>query len=140
MKPLYRSFALIAAIAVALPTAALAFRAVNSLQVNQVDSNVFEVIGRAGAFKEDYWCGAGDYLRRQLRLPWSTEIYVVSEIGRGVTTGARSAVQFTINPEAVGVVPYEKSWVSNILTVGYSRSVTAAFHYCDRRLFNPLWF
>ena len=128
------------AVFVALPTAALAFRAINTLQVNQVDRNVFEVVGRPGALKEDYWCGAGDYLRRELRLPWNTRIYVVSGIGQGVTTGARSAVRFTLDPEAVGIAPYESGWVSDILAVGYARSVTAAFYYCDRRLLTNSWF
>lgn len=140
MKPVLKSLAVIAAFSVALPTAALAFRAVNTLDVNKVDKNVFEVVGRPGAIKDDYWCGAGDYLRRELQLPWKTKIYVVSGIGRGVTTGARSAVKFTLNPEAVGIIPYEANWVGDVLTVGYARSVTAAFHHCDRRLFSNIWF
>ncbi|MVO16241.1 hypothetical protein [Parasedimentitalea huanghaiensis] len=140
MKSVFKSLALVAAIAVALPTAALAFRAINTLDVNRVDANIFEVIGRPAAIKDDYWCGAGDYLRRELQLPWNTKIYVVSGIGRSVTTGARSAVQFTLNPDALGIEPYEKSWVSDVLTVGYGRSVTAAFHHCDRRILINYWF
>jgi len=140
MKPVPKFLAVIAALSVALPTSALAFRAINTLDVNRVDKNVFEVVGRPGVIKDDYWCGAGDYLRRELQLPWKTKIYVVSGIGRGVTTGARSAVQFTLNPEAVGITPYEASWVGDVLTVGYARSVTAAFHHCDRRLFSNIWF
>ena len=100
---------------VSLPLAAQEFRAINSLHVIQADENVFEVIGRPGALKEDYWCGAGDYVRRVLSVPWKTEIFVVSDISRGVTTGARSAVRFTLTPEAIGIEPYEANWIGNVL-------------------------
>lgn len=140
MKRVFKPFAILAVLSVAVPTTAFAFRAISRMDVNKVDKNVFEVVGRAGAIKNDYWCAAGDYLRRELRLPWSTKIYVVSGIGRGVTTGAASAVQFTLDLEAVGIEPYTNSWVSDVLTPGYGRSVTAAFHYCDRWLFNGFRF
>lgn len=140
MKPVLKILAVLTAISAALPTAVLAFQAINTLQVNKVDKNIFEVVGRPGATKNDYWCGAGDYLRRELQLPWKTKIYVVSGIGRGVTTGARSAVQFTLHPEALGIELYEKSWVGDVLTVGYGRTVTAAFYYCDRRILDLFWY
>ena len=125
---------------VSLPLAAQEFRAINSLHVIQADENVFEVIGRPGALKEDYWCGAGDYVRRVLSVPWKTEIFVVSDISRGVTTGARSAVRFTLTPEAIGIEPYEANWIGNVLTVGYSRSVTGAFGACYKRRLMDLRF
>ncbi len=140
MKLVLKSLAAVATFSAILPTAVMAFQAINTLQVNKIDKNTFEVIGRPGAMKDDYWCGAGDYLRRELRLPWKTKIYVVSGIGRGVTTGAKSAVRFTLSLEAHGIEPYEKSWVGDVLTVGYGRSVTAAFHHCDRRIINSFWF
>ena len=38
---------------VSLPLASQEFRGINSLHVIQADENVFEVIGRPGALKED---------------------------------------------------------------------------------------
>lgn len=130
----------LAALTAAAPTSAQAFRAINTLDVVPIDRNRFEVIGRPRAIKNDYWCAAGDYLRRQLQLPWSTKIYVVTGIQRSEVTGARSAVQFTLAPEAIGLEPYSSSWVSDVLKPGYARDVTAAFHHCDRRLFPAVFF
>jgi hypothetical protein len=135
MKSVLKSLALVAVFSAALPLTARAFTAVNSLVVNQVDANVIEVVGRPGAFKEDYWCGIGDYVRRELGLPWKTRIYVVSGLGRSVTTGAIDAATFTLNPQAIGIEPYEKSLITDILTIGYSRSLNGAFDQCHRRNF-----
>jgi hypothetical protein len=141
MKQIFTSLAFIAACSLALPLTAQEFRATNSLYVNRVDKNQIEVIGRPGVQKEDYWCGIGDYVRRVVRAPWKTRIYVVSDVGRGVTTGAKTAVRFTLHPNAIGIEPYENSLILNVLTVGYSRSVTAAFDQCYRRPFfmNMFW-
>jgi len=139
MKRILKSLALIAAFSGVLPSAALAFRAINGLDVNKVDNNVFEVIGRGRLGKSDYWCSAADYLRRQQGLPWKTKIYVVSGIGRGVTTGARSAVRFTANPDAIGLPLYEGGWVGDILTVGYGMSMTSANNYCNDRVLRNFW-
>lgn len=123
----------VVALAAALPVNAQSYRSINSLEVVKADANVIEVIGRVGAGKEDYWCSVGDYVRRVLQLPWKTEIYVVSDISRSVTTGAKSAARFTLHPEKIGIEPYESNWIGNVLTVGYSRSVTAAFDACYLR-------
>jgi hypothetical protein len=133
VKKILKSIAILAAFSAALPLTAQEFRAINSLYVNRVDKNVIEVIGRPGVNKEDYWCGIGDYVRRVVRAPWKTEIYVVSGIGRGVTTGARDAVRFTLTPEAIGIEPYESNLILDVLTVGYSRSLTYAFDRCYLR-------
>jgi len=135
VKQIFKSLVIVAACSVALPLTAQEFRAINSLYVNRVDKNVIEVIGRPGANKEDYWCGVGDYVRRVVRAPWKTKIYVVSGIGRGVTTGARDAVTFTLTPEAIGIEPYEASLILDVLKVGYSRSLTYAFDRCYLRPF-----
>ena len=133
MQRIPRSLIMAIACLVALPATSQEFRAVNTLYVNRVDKNVIEVIGRPGANREDYWCGIGDYVRRVVRAPWKTKIYVVSDIGRGVTTGAKSAAKFTLTPEAIGIEPYEASFITNVLAVGYSRSLTYAFDMCHRR-------
>lgn len=139
MNRVLKSLALIAAFSVALPSVALAFRAINGLDVNKVDKNVLEVIGGGRLVKSDYWCSAADYLRRQQGMPWKTKIYVVSGIGRGVTSGAKSAVRFTANPEAIGLPLYDGGWVGDILTVGYGMSITSANNYCNDRLLRDFW-
>lgn len=141
MKRIFKPLAIVAASVLALPLTAQEFRATNSLYVTRVDQNVIEVIGRPGVQKEDYWCGIGDYVRRVVRAPWKTRIYVVSDVGRGMTTGARDAVTFTLTPNAIGIEPYQSNLILNVLTVGYSRSVTAAFDQCYRRplFMNMLW-
>lgn len=133
MNLLVKTLAVVAICSSALPAAAQEYRAVNTLYVNRVDKYVFEVIGRPSANREDYWCGAGDYVRRVIGAPWKTKIFVVSGISRGVTTGAKSAARFTLHPEEVGIEPYEAGWISDTLTIGYSRSVTFAFDRCHRR-------
>lgn len=135
MNKVLKPIAFVAMLFVAQAVDAQSYRAINTLQVNKADANVFEVIGRPGAMKEDYWCGAGDYVRRTQNVPWKTKIFVVSDISRGITTGAKSAVRFTLNPEAIGIEPYESNWIGNVLTVGYSRSVTSAFDQCYKRRF-----
>lgn len=119
----------------AVPAAAQAFTAVNRLQVVPAGTSQFEVIGRAGAFKPDYWCAAGDYVRKSLGLSWQTKIYAVDGISRSLTTGARSAVRFTLDPEAAGITPYDANWVGDILTPGYSMRANAAFGECEDSLF-----
>ncbi|MEO1733976.1 MAG: hypothetical protein AAFR45_10170 [Pseudomonadota bacterium] len=120
---------LLAALA-AVPSSGFTFQAENTLEVNQVNADVFEVVGRPGVMSNDYWCGAGDYVRRSLNMPWNTRIYISRELGKSDTTGKRSAVQFTMSPEKVGVTPWEGNWVSNILTLGYSMSATGAYGEC----------
>lgn len=122
------------------PVQAGGFRAVNGLTAVPLPDGAIEVKGRPVRFRDEYWCAVGDYARRGLRLPWNTEIYVVRGIGPAATGGARSAVRFTTAPERLGVEPYQANWVGDILTPGYSRSVTAAFGNCrDTLLLDPLF-
>ncbi|MFS4582560.1 hypothetical protein [Phaeobacter sp. C3_T13_0] len=119
----------------ALSNPVFAYRAINRLQVVPAAAGQFEVIGRAGALKSDYWCAAGDYVRKSLGLPWQTKIYAVADIGAGTTTGARSAVRFTLDPAAAGVTPFVGSWTGNILTPGYALRTNSAFGKCEDWIF-----
>lgn len=108
---------------------ASSFYAVNRLQVVALSEYEIEVIGRPGAYKSSYWCAAADFLRRN-RVPWKTRVYVVSGIGRGVSTGARSAVRFTLDPQASDVEIYENNVITDILHPGYGRTLTSAWGEC----------
>ncbi len=70
------------ALGVAAPPAA-AFLAQNGFRVEERGATSFEVpwSGRAGA--PFFWCAAGDYVVRDLRLPPSTPIYRYSAPPRG---------------------------------------------------------
>ncbi|APG46282.1 hypothetical protein PhaeoP97_00849 [Phaeobacter porticola] len=118
-----------------MPNSAFAFRAINKLEVVPAGQNQFEVIGRAGAFKPDYWCAAGDYTRRSLGLSWQTKIYAVDGIGASITTGARSAVRFTLDPVAAGVTPFDGNWTGDILTPGYALRANSAYGKCEDWIF-----
>ncbi|MFV1493464.1 hypothetical protein VWX97_19935 [Phaeobacter sp. JH18-32] len=119
----------------ALAVPASAFRAINRLEVVPAGASQFEVIGRAGALKSDYWCAAGDYVRKSLGLPWQTKIYAVDGIGASSTTGARSAVRFTLDPAAAGVTPFTGNWTGDILTPGYAFRANAAYGKCEDWIF-----
>lgn len=114
----------------ALPCTAFAFTAPNRLNVNPVDANVFEVIGKPGSAGPDYWCAAADYANRALNAPWSAPLYIARTRGPSVTTGRKSAVQFTLSPAAAGVTPSSPSLSLNALKPGDSMSVQMARSYC----------
>ena len=117
------------AAAVSVATQSAAFRSINNQTVNPVNSVEFEVLGKPGIQKKDFWCAIGDYMRRS-NVPWQTKIYVKSGIGQGVTAKSNNAVVYTLDPGASGVEIFTKNVITDILAVGYGRSVTAAFDEC----------
>lgn len=119
----------IAAVAACTSAASGQFYALNRFQVVPLNPYEFEVVGRPGGLKPDYWCAIGDFLRRQ-KVPWRTRIYAMSGIERGVATGARTAVRFTLDPAASGIEVYENSLITDVLTVGYGRDLTSAWGEC----------
>ncbi len=72
----------------------------SGVRVNAVNEQVFEVIPQAGAQRAQFWCGAGDYASRTLGASSRDRVYVVSEIGPGVTRETREAMQFSMSPPA----------------------------------------
>lgn len=114
-----------------LPATAATFRAINGVEVVPVNSHEIEVFSRRGAPKKQYWCAAADFLRRQ-GVPWKTRIYVAQGYARGKVTGAPSTVTFTIDPAASGVEPYENNVITDLFTVGYSKSLNSAWSYCRK--------
>ena len=114
------------------PDLAHAFSGRRGTTVNPVNSAVFEVVPRSSGNGEVFWCGAADYARRVLGAGWQDRIYIARGRGESVTTGRRSAVQFTLDPAAAGITPAEQQSLSlNSLRVGESMSVQQANNYCN---------
>jgi hypothetical protein len=86
-----RPVALLLALTLALP--AQAFTAQNGLLV-QPDGSGFTVPWRGRSGASDFWCAAGDYAIRALRLNPAEVIYRASPPKRG----AGEAVRFTLDP------------------------------------------
>lgn len=120
-------------LAVALPLAAVAqsFNGKRGTRVAPVNAAVFEVVGRASATGEDYWCGASDYARRVLGKTWTDKIYIARGRGPSVTTNRKSAVQFTADPAAAGITAQQPSLSLNSLKVGDNMSIQQANLYCQ---------
>lgn len=130
-KQLISIAATLAMLGAILPDVALAFSGKRGTQVAQVDNLVFEVVARSAGSGPDYWCGASDYARRALGAGWRTQIYIARGRGTSVTTGRRSAVQFTLDPTAAGVTPIDPSLSLNALKTGDHMSVQQANTYCN---------
>ena len=86
-----------AALLVALPGAALAWRAANGHHVHDLGGGVFEVVGRVGSGAQEYWCGAGDYAIAVLGAAAAQRVYIWRPLGasateRGAQGGAVRAV------------------------------------------------
>lgn len=128
----------IASLLIVPPASAATFRAINGFEVVPLNNYEMEVFTRRGAPKEQYWCAAADFLRRQ-GLPWKTRVYVAQGFARGKATGVPSTVTFTIDPAASGVEPYENNVITDLFTVGYSKSLTGAWKYC-RKVVVPFGF
>ncbi len=108
-----------------------AFTSRKGARVNPVNSLVFEVVPRNSRGSE-IWCGAADYAHRALGAPWQSRIYVYREMGQSETTGRRTAVQFTMDPQAAGIAPGASSLSLNNFVVGDSMSVQQAFTHCQK--------
>ncbi|WP_298846294.1 hypothetical protein [uncultured Ruegeria sp.] len=131
MKQLY-TFAALATVAFSIPMTADAAR--NGYRTEPINATEFEVIPRGDQRAEGYWCAAADYARRTLGAGWKDQIYVVRGYGPSVTTGRKTAVQFsTKQPENVGAQP--SSFVSFGFKPGYSMSVQGANARCNYRPF-----
>ena len=132
----YKAFgvALILGAAIALPDIGDAFTSKRGARVNPVNDIVFEVVPRNSGSGEVIWCAAADYAQRELRAPWQARIYVVRGRGPSVTTGRRTAVQFTLDPTAAGVTPITPSLSLNSLQAGDNMTVQNGHTYCQRSI------
>ncbi len=126
----------ILAFGVTQPQFADALTVRNGVRVNQVNSAVFEAVPRSSGNGMILWCAASEYARRALNASWQTEIYVARGMGPSETTNRRSAVQFTIDPNAAGVTPIDGSHSLNSFKVGDHMSVQRANGFCEEQ---PVW-
>lgn len=126
MKPIL-TFATLAALALSIPVTADA--APNGYRTEPINSTDFEVIPRADQFADGYWCAAADFARRKLGAGWQQRIYVLRGYGPSVTTGRKTAVQFSLNQPADGT-PQKSSFVTAGFVPGSSMSVQGANGRC----------
>jgi len=124
--------AILAITVLALPQTASAFDSTNGMEVNEVNANVFEVIPRrGGASGDSYWCAAGEYAEEKLRAKPREVVYVVRGPGASETTDRVEAVQFTLNPSAVGVTPGPLAEDANDFNVGGHMGLGLARTNCN---------
>ena len=102
-----------------------------------VNDQVFEVVGNSGRGFILYWCGAAHYARRVKGAHWRDKITIVRGLGRSQVTGRRSAVQYTLEPGALGITP-QSNPSPNAYAVGDSKTVTEANGFCHELVFP--WF
>ncbi|MCE8511327.1 hypothetical protein KBY22_01370 [Ruegeria pomeroyi] len=102
-------------------------------RVLPVNDAVFEVVPRGKQRVGDFWCAASEYARRELGAGWNDRIYLVRGRGPSVTTGRKTAVQFSMTPEAVGVTPLENelTTIRTGLKVGDNMTVNQGNSYCE---------
>ncbi|MGV6847712.1 MAG: hypothetical protein ACWA5A_04970 [Marinibacterium sp.] len=98
-------------------------------RVYQIDANTFEVVGNSGRGARLYWCGAATYARRELGASWQDKVTIARTLGPSAATGRRSAVQFTLTPEALGITPIS-SPTPNAFAVGDTMTVTSGNGFC----------
>ncbi|MCF6232318.1 MAG: hypothetical protein L3J36_04355 [Rhodobacteraceae bacterium] len=104
-------------------------------RVAQVTGAIFEVVPDSAGGGSVYWCGASEYARLTLGAGWRTRIYIARGLGTSVTTGRRSAVQFTLDPAAAGITPTGPYRSRNSLKTGESMSVQEGNRLCEQ---NPV--
>ncbi|MEX0308161.1 MAG: hypothetical protein AB3N12_12325 [Ruegeria sp.] len=109
----------------------MADAAPNGYRTEAMSGTEFEVIPRARQDIDGYWCAAADFARRKLGAGWQQRIYVLRGYGPSVTTGRRTAVQFTLKAPANAD---QQSSFSVGFQPGSSMSVQGANGRCGRNL------
>lgn len=137
MKRISLALAGLSALILSFPDLAMAERVGRNMRAYPVDDAVFEVIARTAAASGAYWCGAADYAQRVLGAEWTAQIYVVRGRGPSVTTGRRTAVQFTLKAAALGTPPRDRLVVVDRLVPGDHMSVQMAKTHCDQIPLRP---
>jgi hypothetical protein len=122
--------AALAMFALSVPVTADAARL--GYQTNAINGTDFEVVPRIRDDTDGYWCAAADFARRDLGAGWQDPIYVLRGYGPSVTTGRRTAVQFSLKQPAANA-PTQTSGVRGPFVVGSSVSVQGANARCGRR-------
>lgn len=126
--------AALAVFALGIPLAANAANL--GFQTNAINGTDFEVVPRSRDDTDGYWCAAADFARRGLGAGWQDPIYVLRGYGPSVTTGRRTAVQFSLKPPSADASAQSGS-SRGPFKFGSSMSVQSANARCGRRpIFN----
>jgi len=104
------------------------WRAVNQHEVAALKGGGFEVISEVGAGAADYWCGAGDYVRRRLGARGTQRIYISRALGPSVARPGKSSVQFVLTPPPGADTSTRLSL--SVKAVGDNLSAAMAQQYC----------
>lgn len=126
MKQVF-AYSIAAAISLTVPVVVDA--APNGFQTEAMSATSFEVIPRARKDIDGYWCAAADFARRKLGAGWQQQIYVLRGYGPSVTTGRKTAVQFTLKKPSN--VPQQGSNPFSPFKAGDSVSVQGANARCN---------
>jgi len=103
----------------------------NGFETNAISATEFEVIPRARRDIDGYWCAAADFARRTLGAGWQQRIYVLRGYGPSVTTGRKTAVQFSLTPPSGSA--QQGSGISAGFVPGDSMKVQSANGRCNVR-------
>jgi hypothetical protein len=115
------------ALAVATPVLAQDFRASNHMRVNAGANGTFVVSGVPNFGPQDYWCAAGEYAQRVLRLSPNDRIYIVGDYQRGQRS-------YTFSPSPKGTASeFERVRGSAIRKDGSNLKTNAARAECYNR-------
>lgn len=101
------------------------------VEVNRVNSAVFEVSSRNAARPSDYWCGASKYAIRKLGASWRQKLYVVRGYAPGEVSGRPSTIQFTLDPAAAGLTSQSAGFGTGFKS-GANVSVQLANTMCNK--------
>lgn len=112
----------------AAPMPALAWTAWNRHKVNDLGQGVFEVVGRVGSGPQQYWCGAGDYVRRALGMPAAQRVYIWRPLGPSASQPGKKAVQFALSPPKGAST--EVGLSLSVARAGDNLSASMAQSYC----------
>ena len=107
------------------------FSAPGGASVYGIHANVFEVVAPSSDGSRVFWCAAAEYARRVRGAPWTAEITVARSLGPSEATDRVSAVQFTLNPGAVGITPV-RSPFPNQFELGDTFTVSQGNFECDK--------
>lgn len=111
--------------------AQLSYTNIGGYRAIQLNDAIFEVIPQGLSATGRYWCTASRFARIRLNENWRDRIYVARGYGPSLTTGRKTAIQFTTDPEKAGIKPLQNGSVVSGFVVGDSMSVQQADQYCN---------
>ncbi|MEM1073236.1 MAG: hypothetical protein AAF665_17925 [Pseudomonadota bacterium] len=116
-------------IAIAVPAAAAAFRAVNWLYVVPVSQDSFEVLEDRGQGARGMWCAAADYARAAGLYSPQKRMYILEPRGPSRTTPNAIGVVFTTNPDD-SIKDTPSSYSVTVKRKGENLLIGHAYEFC----------